>query len=70
MAVVDIGLPRLDGYGLARRLRATPAGQGIRLIALTGYGQPADRRQALEAGFDAFLVKPVDPAELLRIVAS
>ena len=64
MALVDIGLPRFDGYELARKTR-TLVGAAVRLVALTGYGQPEDRRQALEAGFDAHLVKPVDPDALL-----
>ena len=58
VALVDVGLPGFDGYEVARRVRAED--KSIRLIALTGYGQPDDRRRALEAGFDAHLVKPVD----------
>jgi signal transduction histidine kinase/CheY-like chemotaxis protein len=64
VALVDVGLPEFDGYEVARQIRKT-AGTTIRLIALTGYGQPDDRRQALEAGFDAHLVKPVEP-EILQ----
>jgi signal transduction histidine kinase len=60
VALVDVGLPGFDGYEVARRIRAVAEGKSIRLIALTGYGQPDDRRRALEAGFDAHLVKPVD----------
>jgi CheY-like chemotaxis protein len=63
VAVIDIGLPGLDGYQVARRLRAE-LGDGIFLITQTGYGQPEDRRRALEAGFDVHLTKPVDPQEL------
>jgi signal transduction histidine kinase len=63
VALVDVGLPGLDGYEVGRRVRST-MGATIRLIALTGYGQPDDRRQALDAGFDAHLVKPVDPRTL------
>ena len=59
-AFIDIGLPVMDGYELAQRLRAMPALGEIRLIALTGYGQEGDRRRAREAGFDQHLVKPVD----------
>jgi CheY-like chemotaxis protein len=63
IALVDIGLPRLDGYQVARKLRAA-LGRKIFLIAQTGYGQPQDREQALQAGFDAHLVKPVDLKDL------
>jgi CheY-like chemotaxis protein len=66
-AVVDIGLPLLDGYEVARRLRAA-LGDRIRLIALTGYGQPEDRRRAFAAGFDHHLTKPAEPADLLRLL--
>ncbi len=69
VALVDIGLPGMNGYDLARELRETAGGGGILLIALTGYGQAEDRRKAREAGFDAHLVKPVEPAELNRILA-
>jgi signal transduction histidine kinase/ActR/RegA family two-component response regulator len=64
-ALLDIGLPRMDGYALARALRADPRSRGMRLIALTGYGRSPDRRNALEAGFDEHLVKPVDVEALL-----
>ena len=56
---LDIGLPGMDGYELARRLRVLPATRCSTLIALTGYGQPNDRQKATDAGFDKFLVKPV-----------
>ena len=69
VALVDLGLPRLDGFEVARQVRATEAGQGVRLIALTGYGLPDDQRRSREAGFDAHLVKPVDPQQLARIIA-
>jgi PAS domain S-box-containing protein len=64
VALVDIGLPGLNGYEVARRIRATEAGRGMKLIALTGYGQREDTRQAREAGFDLHLVKPVEPRRL------
>jgi signal transduction histidine kinase/CheY-like chemotaxis protein len=67
--LVDIGLPDIDGHEVARRLRATPLGPRIRLVAVTGFAQPEDRRRALESGFDAYLVKPVAYEELGRIVA-
>jgi signal transduction histidine kinase len=59
-AFIDIGLPVMDGYELAERLRAEPLLSGIRLIALTGYGQESDRQRGRQAGFDEHLVKPVD----------
>ncbi|QJE02725.1 response regulator [Massilia forsythiae] len=65
VALVDIGLPGIDGYEVARRLRREAATRGIRLIALTGYGLAEDQRRVLEAGFDRHLVKPVDLAALL-----
>ena len=67
--VVDLGLPGLDGYELARRLRADGRAE-LGLIALTGFGQPDDRQRALAAGFDAHVVKPVDPAHLATVIAS
>jgi CheY-like chemotaxis protein len=63
VALVDIGLPHLDGYQVAAQLRAG-LGRKVLLIAYTAYGQPEDRQRALEAGFDAHLVKPVDLVEL------
>jgi PAS domain S-box-containing protein len=65
VALVDIGLPELDGHQVARRVREEGA-DDVYLIALTGYGQHADRQAALEAGFDDHLVKPVDPDDLTR----
>jgi CheY-like chemotaxis protein len=63
--LLDIGLPDINGYEVARRLRAAPpAERAPRLIALTGWGSEEDRRQALSAGFDSHLIKPVDPMEL------
>src|SRR5262245_31743260 len=59
-ALVDIGLPGFDGYEVARRIRAGRNGRTTRLVALTGYGQPEDRRRTRDAGFDEHLVKPVD----------
>ena len=62
--LIDIGLPRMDGYELARRVRAAANGWRPYLIAVTGYGLPEDRARALGAGFDAHLPKPVDPSAL------
>ncbi|MEH6436027.1 response regulator [Massilia sp. DD77] len=64
-ALVDIGLPGIDGYEVARRLRADPATRGVKLIALTGYGLAEDQRRVFEAGFDLHLVKPVNIDRLL-----
>ena len=69
VALVDIGLPGLDGYEVARRLR-TASHAHLRLVAMTGYGQPESRDRAAAAGFDQYLVKPVDPAELLELLAA
>ncbi|MGZ8303141.1 MAG: hybrid sensor histidine kinase/response regulator [Telluria sp.] len=66
--LLDIGLPGMDGYELARRLRALPGMENALLVAVTGYGQDADRRKAVEAGFDNYLVKPVDLEQLLDIL--
>ncbi|MGB8168513.1 MAG: ATP-binding protein [Chthoniobacteraceae bacterium] len=66
--VLDIGLPGMDGYEVARRLRAEPSCEGALIIAVTGYGQPQDRQRALEAGFDYHLVKPVDLGELKALL--
>jgi signal transduction histidine kinase/ActR/RegA family two-component response regulator len=66
VALIDIGLPGLDGNEVAQRIRAALDGDRMALVAMTGYGQPEDRRRALQAGFDAYLVKPVDPRELAR----
>jgi PAS domain S-box-containing protein len=70
VALIDVGLPGLDGYEVARRIRRAPAGKDMLLIALTGYGQEHDRLRAREAGFDVHLVKPLDPAELSRALSS
>lgn len=59
LALIDIGLPQMDGYELARRLRATAGLETLWLVALTGFGQPSDLARAKEAGFDAHLLKPV-----------
>jgi PAS domain S-box-containing protein len=68
IAVLDIGLPVMDGYTLGRELRARLGGATPILIALTGYGQEQDQRRSAEAGFAAHLVKPVDPTKLVRLV--
>jgi signal transduction histidine kinase len=63
VAVIDIGLPGMDGYELARRIRSEPAGRVVTLIALTGYGFPEDRERSRLAGFDRHLVKPSAPED-------
>jgi signal transduction histidine kinase/ActR/RegA family two-component response regulator len=67
--LLDIGLPGMDGYEVARRMRQQPRGPSLHLIALTGYGQPDDRARALAAGFDDHLVKPVAPDALTQALA-
>jgi PAS domain S-box-containing protein len=68
VALIDVGLPGLNGYEVARHLRASEGGKRMRLIALTGYGLPTDALRAREAGFDAHLVKPVHPDHLAEIL--
>ena len=68
VALIDIGLPGLDGYEVARRIRAH-LGRSILLIAITGYGQPEDQKRAYEAGFDAHLTKPVAAERLKQVMA-
>jgi signal transduction histidine kinase len=70
IVLVDIGLPDIDGYEVARRLRALPARRRMALVALTGYGQPDDQRRAYDAGFDAHLTKPVPPERLKQALAA
>jgi CheY-like chemotaxis protein len=66
---LDIGLPGIDGYETARRLRQTEAGRNVYLVAVTGYGQEEDVAQATAAGFDAHLLKPVVPEALEACLA-
>ena len=68
IALLDIGMPRLDGYEVARRIRTLDGGHNIMLVALTGWGQESDRRRAQEAGFDAHLTKPVDLDKLGQLL--
>jgi CheY-like chemotaxis protein len=70
IVLIDLGLPGVDGYGVARALRSAPEGEALLLVAITGYGRPSDRRQTKEAGFDAHLTKPVSPPELAAILLS
>src|SRR5678815_1053974 len=68
VGIIDIGLPRMDGYQVARRIRDLPHGRDMLLLALTGYGSPADVRRSEEHGFDHHLVKPVDPDVLTQVI--
>jgi len=68
VVLLDIGLPLMDGYEVARRLRQTPQTAGALLIALTGYGQQGDRQRGKDAGFDGHMLKPVDPHALARMI--
>ena len=68
VALIDLGLPGLDGLEVARRLRTSPVADKLRLVALTGYGQSEDRRKTRQAGFDLHLVKPVEQDELAEIL--
>jgi two-component system, sensor histidine kinase len=68
IVLVDLGLPDIDGYAVARAVRSAPGGDAILLVAITGYGSADDRRRAEEAGFDAHLTKPVSPQELADIL--
>jgi signal transduction histidine kinase len=70
IVVLDVGMPKLDGCEVARRIRAESWGRGAVLVALTGWGQEIDRRRSREAGFDMHLVKPVDPATLCDMLVS
>jgi CheY-like chemotaxis protein len=69
LALVDLGLPGFDGLEVAARLRSDPATQGIFLVAMTGYGQPEDRRRTAEAGFEEHIVKPVTSDQLTEMIA-
>ena len=66
---MDLGMPRLNGFEAARRIREQPWGKEMVLVALTGWGQNDDRRRSKEAGFDHHLVKPLDFTALLKLLA-
>ena len=70
VVLLDIGLPVMDGYEVARRLRSHNAIEDLRIVALSGYGQQADRDRAAQAGFDDYLVKPVEPTMLSQFLRS
>jgi len=69
VVLLDIGLPKLNGYEVCRRIRQEPWSSGATIIALTGWGQEEDRKKSADAGFDAHLVKPVKQEELTRLLA-
>ena len=66
--LMDIGMPLLNGYGAARMIRQQPWSAGTMIVALTGWGQDEDKRRASEAGFDRHYTKPLDPAELRKLI--
>lgn len=68
--LLDIGLPDVDGFEVARRLRAAPEHRDALLVAATGFNRPRDRDRATEAGFDCYLVKPFDPTGLSQLLAA
>jgi CheY-like chemotaxis protein len=69
VVLLDIGLPKLNGYDVCRRIREQPSGKNIVLVALTGWGHEDDRQKSKDAGFNAHLVKPVDHAALAKLLA-
>jgi CheY-like chemotaxis protein len=70
IVLLDIGMPGMDGYDVARALRSASDLGPIRLVALTGWGQKSDHERSLKAGFDLHLVKPVDPDQLMDLLTS
>jgi CheY-like chemotaxis protein len=70
VVLLDLGMPGMDGFELAQRIRALPGGSNVLLVALTGWGQDQDRRRTAEAGFDEHLTKPVDTGRLAALLAT
>jgi CheY-like chemotaxis protein len=70
VVLLDLGLPAMDGYAVARRLREAEGSRAAQLVAVTGYGQEADRGRCHEEGFDFFLLKPYEPTELADVLAA
>jgi CheY-like chemotaxis protein len=68
--LLDIGMPKMSGFDACRAIRKQPRGKSIIVVALTGWGQEEDRRRSVEAGFDAHLVKPIDPESVLKLLMS
>jgi CheY-like chemotaxis protein len=69
VVLLDLGMPRMDGHEVARRMRAAPWGAPMKIVALSGFGDGDDRARSLEAGCDDHLVKPVSPADLEAVLA-
>ena len=69
LVLCDIGMPKVNGYDAARRIREQPWGKEMVLVALTGWGQEEDRRKSSDAGFDQHLVKPVETPALMKLLA-
>jgi CheY-like chemotaxis protein len=69
VALLDIGMPKTNGYEVARQIRAASNGQEVLLIAITGWAQDSDRAQSRAAGFDHHLTKPVEPETLIELLA-
>lgn len=69
IVILDIGMPNLDGYGAAERIRGQPWGRPMKLVAQTGWGQPSDKQRAKQAGFDLHLTKPIDVDRLVAVIA-
>jgi CheY-like chemotaxis protein len=70
IVLLDIGLPRMNGYEAARRIREQSGGDQVAIVALTGWGQEKDKQLASEAGFDHHLTKPVEPSTLTNLLAA
>jgi CheY-like chemotaxis protein len=70
VVLLDLGMPKLNGYDACRCIREQPWGKDMFLIAVSGWGQESDRRRAEEARFNRHLLKPVDPAELMKVIES
>jgi CheY-like chemotaxis protein len=69
LILLDIGMPKLNGYDTCRRIRAQPWGKNAVIVALTGWGQDEDKRRSQEAGFNLHMVKPVEPAAVEKLLA-
>jgi CheY-like chemotaxis protein len=70
VALLDIGMPRANGYEVARQIRAVPGGRDVLLIAITGWAQDADKARSRAAGFDHHLTKPIEPQYLIELLGS